>query len=534
MKNYFILFLFVILSTPFSFGQGFQKAFGVNNPNQQDLYDLSIDSNNTIYASGTFRNISYFPEFNFYGSLSKINPSGSLNWFKAYLPTDAVPFDGLFINNIIQTDDNSIYGFGVHIGGTDDRTGYYLIKFNNSGQVIWSKFISGPWEQFSHAVYGNNAIYGIMRDTVVKFDLNGEIINSVKVNLNYDITFRSACVTSSGDIIVTGDIFYNATWGTPVITFDQNLNPLSGYYYNVADGGSIYGTSVTESSDNKIIVGASGLTFAINKINGSVYWARSFEIHEQDNTVESLFNMNDIKAVNNEKTEFYTSFNGAYYDDNRNIEYIATAKLDNEGNFTELKAIKQTPFTSVDMFHNPYSLHVKPESNSFFIAGNMYAEDAGSGEDYHLNYLHKGNLNQLECGDQPVGLHFLIDDSLLTQNAIPMNLIIPTTIQSVTKQFNVFDVIPDYNNTYCIDALSLPTIETSETQVFPNPAKDVLNIQMLQTITEISVFDVLGKEVTVPRTSSNSIDVSGLSEGLYILKIISEDQKSFSSKFIKE
>lgn len=70
--------------------------------------------------------------------------------------------------------------------------------------------------------------------------------------------------------------------------------------------------------------------------------------------------------------------------------------------------------------------------------------------------------------------------------------------------------------------------------VFPNPTQNILNIQTQEAIIETSVFDMLGKKVTVNQLSANSIDVLGLAKGIYLVKVVLENGQLFSSKFIKE
>lgn len=70
--------------------------------------------------------------------------------------------------------------------------------------------------------------------------------------------------------------------------------------------------------------------------------------------------------------------------------------------------------------------------------------------------------------------------------------------------------------------------------ISPNPAQNILNIEIKETIKEFAVYDLLGKKVTTNQVSTNTIDVSKLAQGMYIIKVISENDKTFSSKFIKE
>lgn len=70
--------------------------------------------------------------------------------------------------------------------------------------------------------------------------------------------------------------------------------------------------------------------------------------------------------------------------------------------------------------------------------------------------------------------------------------------------------------------------------VFPNPTQSILNIQTQEIINEVSVYNLIGKKVTVNQISTDSIDVSNLAIGMYIIKVTGENDISFTSKFIKE
>lgn len=71
--------------------------------------------------------------------------------------------------------------------------------------------------------------------------------------------------------------------------------------------------------------------------------------------------------------------------------------------------------------------------------------------------------------------------------------------------------------------------------VYPNPAKERLNIENLSKIDEILVFDVSGKQKSVfyPGSTFFSIDICGFNSGLYFLKIIDEWGNNCNKKFVK-
>jgi hypothetical protein len=71
------------------------------------------------------------------------------------------------------------------------------------------------------------------------------------------------------------------------------------------------------------------------------------------------------------------------------------------------------------------------------------------------------------------------------------------------------------------------------TVVYPNPSSDQINIIIPNTleINSMTVYDISGKQMDVPSTA-NTIDVSNLPNGLYILNVISA-QGLVSRKLIK-
>lgn len=75
--------------------------------------------------------------------------------------------------------------------------------------------------------------------------------------------------------------------------------------------------------------------------------------------------------------------------------------------------------------------------------------------------------------------------------------------------------------------------------VINNPVKDQLTIEGLnQSIKQISVYDLLGKQVMISNFSDNetsiNLNVSSLNSGLYIVKLEGENGASFTRKIIKE
>jgi hypothetical protein len=68
--------------------------------------------------------------------------------------------------------------------------------------------------------------------------------------------------------------------------------------------------------------------------------------------------------------------------------------------------------------------------------------------------------------------------------------------------------------------------------IYPNPVTDRLSINCNEAVREISVMDISGRTV-MTLSNTNSIDVSGLATGVYMLRVATENGVSVQ-KFVKE
>lgn len=71
--------------------------------------------------------------------------------------------------------------------------------------------------------------------------------------------------------------------------------------------------------------------------------------------------------------------------------------------------------------------------------------------------------------------------------------------------------------------------------VYPNPAKDILNLSSKKTIEDVSIYSLLGQEVMQlsPEQKSPSINISSLASGVYVMKV-EVDGQTGTYKIVKE
>ena len=93
------------------------------------------------------------------------------------------------------------------------------------------------------------------------------------------------------------------------------------------------------------------------------------------------------------------------------------------------------------------------------------------------------------------------------------------------------------NNQHNVDESTLES-EMIQVSIFPNPAEDYLTIDMSTIVSKkMYIHDHTGKLIRAKSYNGKSLDkldISTLEEGTYVISIVSESDKTYSSKFVKK
>jgi len=81
------------------------------------------------------------------------------------------------------------------------------------------------------------------------------------------------------------------------------------------------------------------------------------------------------------------------------------------------------------------------------------------------------------------------------------------------------------------DAASTSDFEFSNLVIYPNPSSDIIYIGGVEGIDKIVLYDITGKMIFT--TQNNTIDISSLSDGLYLIEIFKGNSKKVS-KIVKK
>lgn len=175
--------------------------------------------------------------------------------------------------------------------------------------------------------------------------------------------------------------------------------------------------------------------------------------------------------------------------------------------------------------------------------------DSGEWVEYTVNIASQGTYKvDIRVASQPGGGSFslYLDNDLLAdkiavgttggwatfKTVTATNLFLPQG-KHVLKVFS-YGNLNLGNMTFALTS-GIASAKTAELTVYPNPVAEKLRINLnAETIGQLSIFSTDGKLIQkVMMSASQDINVSNLSKGLYILKLVSGDT-NYTGKFLKE
>ncbi|KGO85967.1 hypothetical protein Q765_12940 [Flavobacterium rivuli WB 3.3-2 = DSM 21788] len=148
-----------------------------------------------------------------------------------------------------------------------------------------------------------------------------------------------------------------------------------------------------------------------------------------------------------------------------------------------------------------------------------------------------GITSTLTDVDTRFGIHPIIENIIISDE-LADNYVVNSTAQEVTVPQNIFNYYNTTSNHLPVSAVfrfSTLGVEANPVEkawaIYPNPVKELLNITASHALnnTVVEVYDLTGRQVFYSKLNNNTINVSALPAGMYILKM---DNKT--GKFIKQ
>jgi len=101
-----------------------------------------------------------------------------------------------------------------------------------------------------------------------------------------------------------------------------------------------------------------------------------------------------------------------------------------------------------------------------------------------------------------------------------------------TTNWTVIDAVAGFS-TNCILYAAIKDSEFQTFKVYPNPTNGIVNIDVNENLTTISLINIMGEIVKTFDANSKQLDVSTFNSGVYFLKIANDNKKSVTKLIIK-
>jgi beta-glucanase (GH16 family) len=95
------------------------------------------------------------------------------------------------------------------------------------------------------------------------------------------------------------------------------------------------------------------------------------------------------------------------------------------------------------------------------------------------------------------------------------------------------EFLVDYVRIYKMPDTGIETINNDRIQLYPNPVVNALHISGVETIKEVSVFNISGQLVAQFSDAGNAVDLSRLDKGYYVVQLKDSNNNPYIRKIVK-
>jgi len=436
------------------------------------VYEIEFQSDGKILAGGIFSNYNAITE----NKIIRLNPDGT----KDISFNSGMGFNAEVREIEVQSDGKILVGgyFTTYDGIAANK----IIRLNSDGSRdntfnIGTGFNSNVFSLVLQSdgkilVGGDFTIYnGVNSKRIIRLNNNGTIDNSFNIGTGLSSVVRDIKVQTDGKIVIGGDFtLYNSTWASKIIRL--NSDGSLDTTFDLGTGNNFSGSifCIGIQSDGKIVVGGNFSTFNGENANKIIRL-------NSDGTKDLTFNIG-------------TGFSHQIY----SIAIQSDGKIVVGGFFTTYNGVT---------------------ANGIIRLNSDGTNDIGfeTGNGFEVNSSLFGNPSIHKIAIQVDGRVFVAGKfTKFKENGSSAFLI----------GLNGNDVLSN-------DYFTIP----KQISIWPNPTNKIINVNLLNNtiLSSVKIYDLQGNLVS--NSKEKSINVSNLSSGLYIIRVIT-DEGEFVDKFIKK
>lgn len=394
--------------------------------------------------------------------------------------------------------------------GTGPSSSVYAITTQPDGKIL----IGGRFGNYN----------GVSRNGIARLNSDGTLDTTFNIGTGVNNSIYSIAVQTDGKILISG-LFtsYNGVTrnkfaqinsdGTLDTAFDPGTGPDSVIY------------SIVTQTDGKIIIAGNFKNYkgipkqCITRLNSDGTFDSSFNLG-----ISIDWNVDVVKIQPDGKlliSGTFIGFTGA------NSPPPGLARLNADGSLDPSFVAQQLLFvnTGTNPYTNPSSIAI--QSDGKIIIGGTITSYGGT------PILNIARLNTDGTHDTTFVAGTGIANNQGISSSVDNIIILPDGKILISGVFILYNGITVGRVARILSGtttLDVPESYKSSFVIYPNPASSKINFS--QELTEIAVYDMMGKKRNIPHTS-NSADISALPNGIYILKGL-ENNKTIVQKIIKK
>ena len=336
-----------------------------------------------------------------------------------------------------------------------------------------------------------------LTNSVVGFNSSGNVGNSGSVEIlgltpNTQYFYQIEATNSFGTTVRSGS-FKTAKLIVADYTFDGTLNDINGAYPFSSQAGMSYGTDRSGVADKALYINGTGTTatlelFALPSGNSS----RTFSIWikpTQVNAVNRIF-----------------SYGQPFGD----AAYVATVDPNSVSNSTYLSNVLFYEPTTVNTWkHMVFTYEQTTSTVRIYLNGEFKTSGTFSslGTSEYVTALYLGSL----FGGTTQRYFGFVDDLKIYNYTL--------SDAQVLNLYNTNSLTSENFNTNNLDV-----------KLYPNPVRDILNIEIESDIQSIEIYNIQGQKVL--SSNQKQINVSDLAAGMYMIRIQDTDNNIATKKIV--
>ncbi|UKB80171.1 T9SS type A sorting domain-containing protein [Chryseobacterium sp. MEBOG07] len=556
MKNiYFLLFLFnsILISSTVRYvnansntGIAPYASWSTASNDLQTVINMSQIGDEIWVASGT-----YIPTRDPFGNNS---PSASQD--KTFYLKDGISVYGGFNGTETSLTDRNINSNITILSGDIGTLGtitdncYHVVLFSgNSANAIGVRLDGfSITNGFANGTVNNNVngnIASRLAGPAIYFINGNNIISNNKIYMNSGYSGGGIYTSTSNTMISNNEIYNNkAFYDGGGVSVYKGTNTITNNYIHdntaTGDGGGIYAVLGVDNVISKNVIGKN--KGGINQIDTYYYGGGGIYTEKGSNLI-----------VNNVLYENTSNYMGGgiflYYGKNKVINntiykntgtrgggfftYLGNNFVKNNIFWGNINGTDSQPGADYKN-HNDWPAENYFYNNLFQLPSNFYTSANQNSLYGYPNNIFQTNPNfkneaNISGAD---GILRTSDDGLsLLPNSIAINYgqLTDAPTDDITELVRMGN--PDIGAYELIGNLGAAEMKINQFRIYPNPAKDVLNIETNDKILKAEIFNTLGQ--LIKTTKESKVDISEFPSGIYILNVVTEN-KVITEKFIKK